>query len=91
MMEKREPRLYDLEPHDTIRVYCTCGRCVEFANGCLQRWYRMPSHMLVMDLQYRMRCTNCRAIRGFKITLYDERERGNAIIKNERVIVEGGS
>jgi hypothetical protein len=90
MDDMRNLRLYDLVETDTIRVYCRCGRIAEFPHGWFQRKRRIPSHTLVMDLQYRLRCGNCRAVRGFKITLFDERERGDKDPKNERVIVEGG-
>lgn len=53
-MEPKLLRLIDLEPNDTIRVYCPCGHIVEYRHGTLQRLHRVPSDTLVTDLQYQM-------------------------------------
>jgi hypothetical protein len=57
-------------------------------NGTLQRLHRIPSTTLVFDLQYRLRCRHCRRDRGFKISLRDERARGDLGKDSiERVVV----
>jgi hypothetical protein len=56
----------------------------------LQRKYRMPSDTLIIDLQYRFRCTHCNRRRGFQIGIFDERLRSVPGAQNRvRVIVSG--
>jgi len=62
-------------PHEVIVVRCPCGRSVEYRKGFLQRRQRIPSDMLVFDLQFRLRCSHCNARAGFRITMLDERTR----------------
>jgi hypothetical protein len=89
-MDLRELRLIDLAPHDTIVITCECGRIAEYMHGALQRLHRIPSTTLVHDLQYRFRCRHCSRGRGFKISLRDERDRGDlSKSRTERVIVPG--
>ena len=83
-------RLGDLAPREVIVVRCSCGRSVEYHKGYLQRRHRVPSDTLVYDLQFRLHCTyrNCR--RGFRITIFDNRGRGdNSKPRLERVVVAG--
>ena len=47
--------LGDVLSHEVIVVRCPCGRSVEYPAGYLQRRYRLPSDMLVYDLQFRLR------------------------------------
>ena len=70
-------RLGDLAPHEVIVVHCPCGRSVEYHKGFLQRRYRVPSNTLVFDLQFRLRCTHCNGWQGFRITIFDNRTRGD--------------
>jgi hypothetical protein len=88
-MDQRDLRLYDLAPHETIRIRCRCGRMVEFMYGVLQRRHHMRSDTLLFDLQFRFRCQNCNLKSGFRISIYSERYRGNAAVNAERVIVPG--
>jgi hypothetical protein len=84
----RTLRLFDLEPHEVIVVRCGCGRITEYGRGLLQRLHRVPSDMLVYDLQFRLRCRQCNRTHGFAISLADERQRGNsAQPRVERVVV----
>ncbi len=83
-------RLGDLAPHEVIVVRCPCGRSVEFPPGFLQRRYREPSDTLVFDLQFRLRCYACNRRAGFRITIFDNRTRGdNSKPRLERVVVDG--
>jgi len=79
-------RLGDLAAHDIIVVRCPCERSVEFPPGFLQRRHRLASDMLVYDLQFRLRCRRS----GFRITIFDNRTRGdNSKPRLERVVVAG--
>jgi hypothetical protein len=64
-------RLGDLGPHEVIVVRCPCGRSIEYHKGYLQRRHRVPSDVLVYDLQFRLRCSYCNARAGFRITIFD--------------------
>jgi hypothetical protein len=67
-------RLFDLAPHETIKVLCQCNHMiVSFGPGVMQRTRRVPSDTLIYDLQFRLRCTHCNARRGFKIWIEDTR------------------
>ncbi len=81
-------RLIDLEPYEHIIVRCQCGRTVQYMPGLLQRQHRLSSTTLIYDLQFRLRCTQCRAFAGFEITVVDMRNMGdNSKPCPERVIV----
>jgi hypothetical protein len=83
-------RLGDLAPHEVIVVKCLCGGSVEYHKGFLQRRHRVPSDFLVYDLQFPLRCTCCNCRRGFRITIFDTRTRGdNWKQRLERVVVAG--
>jgi hypothetical protein len=89
--DPRTLRLIDLAPHDTIVIRCECGRIVEYLSGVLPRLHKVPSTTLVYDLQYRFRCSRCGRHSGFRISLRDERDRGdNSKNGVERVIVAEG-
>jgi hypothetical protein len=50
----------------------------------------VPSHFLVYDLQFRLRCSHCNARAGFRITIFDTRTRGdNWKPRLELVVVAG--
>ena len=73
--------------HEVIVVCCPCERSVEFPPGFLQRRYRVPSDTLVFDLQFRLRCKGCNRGSGFRITIFDNRMRGdNSKPRLERVV-----
>jgi len=58
--------------------------------GFLLRRHRVPSDFLVYDLQFRLRCSHCNAGVGFRITIFDNRTRGdNSKPQLERAIVAG--
>ncbi len=85
-------RLIDLKPYEHIIVRCQCGRSVQYMPGVLQRQHRLPSTTLIYDLQFRLRCSHCRAFAGFEITVVDMRDMGdNSKPCPERVIVAKGS
>jgi hypothetical protein len=89
-MDDRDLRLYDLARHETIRVRCRCGRIVEFMHGVIQRRLHLPSDTMLIDLQFRLKCSSCNAREGFQISLFDERNRySNEEARRERVIVAG--
>ena len=68
----------------------SCGRSVEYPPGFLQRRYRLASDALVFDLQFRLRCSHCNRRSGFRITIFDNRTRGdNSKPRLERVVVAG--
>lgn len=73
--DRRGLRLYDLGPHESLEIRCECGWVTTFFRGLLQRQHRIPSDMLVYDLQYRMKCRNCNRSSGFEIAILDERDR----------------
>ena len=84
-------RLIDLKPYEHIIVRCQCGRTVQYMPGVLQRQHRLPSTTLIYDLQFRLRCSHCRAFAGFEITVVDMRNMGdNSKPCPERVIVAKG-
>ena len=87
----RTLRLLDLDRHDTIQVWCPgCGWTVSYGYGGLQRLERLSSTTLVFDLQFLLRCGQCRCREGFRIAIVDERSRGDrSKDPNERVVVEG--
>jgi hypothetical protein len=71
-----------------IVVRCPCGRSVEYFSGFLQRRHWLPSDTLVFDLQFRLRCSHCNRRRGFRITIFDNRTRGDySKSRLERVVV----
>ncbi len=81
-------RLLDLKDYEHIVITCRCGRSVEYLPGFLQRRHRLSSATLVYDLQYLLRCTHCRADRGFEIVIRDIRNRwDNSKACPERIIV----
>ena len=83
-------RLGDLAAHEVIVVHCACERSVEFPPGFLQRRYRLASNTLVFDLQFRLRCQGCNRRSGLRITIFDNRTRGdNSKPRLERVVVAG--
>lgn len=64
-----------LRPNEGVEAVCgTCNRIVIFPAGLLQRRYRLPSDTLIIDLQYRLRCTHCNARQGFQIAVVDVSE-----------------
>ena len=75
--------------HEVIVVRCPCERSVEFPPGFLQRRYRLPSDTLVYDLQFRLWCEGAQPPGGFRITIFDERSRGDSKPRLERVVVAG--
>jgi hypothetical protein len=52
-------------------VQCPCGHIGRFAHGELQRMRRVPSDILIADLEYRLRCAQCRRKKGMRILLWD--------------------
>jgi hypothetical protein len=84
-------RLIDLDPRDIVQVNCPgCGWLAEYTYGMLQRLHHLPSTMLVFDLQFRYRCKQCNCTSGFRITVWDDRSRGDrSADRRERVIVPG--
>jgi hypothetical protein len=50
----------------------------------------LPSDTLVFDLQFRLRCSHCNARAGFRITIFNERTRGDSSKPRlERAVVVG--
>jgi hypothetical protein len=49
------------------------GHIGRFAHGELQRKHRVPSDILIADLQYRLRCgfSQCRRRKGIRILLWE--------------------
>jgi hypothetical protein len=69
--DPRTWRLMDLSSEHQVDVRCQCGRTATYMRGLLQRKYRLPSDMLIYDLQYRLRCNHCNSRSGFTITIFD--------------------
>ena len=85
-----EPTKGDLAAHEVIVVRCGCGRSVEYPRGFLQRRYRLASDTLAYDLQFRLRCEGCNRRDGFRISIFDERSRGDSSKPRlERVVMAG--
>ena len=74
----------DLTCNDTLRVYCTCGRIVEYLPG-MPRKKGIPETKRIADIRFR--CTRCGAISGFRVTIFDERTRGDRSKMSEKVII----
>ena len=84
----RNLRLFDLKPYEHIIVRCQCGQIVQYMPGVLQRRHRVSSDTLIYDLQFRFRCSRCRAFNGFEIIVKDVRNIGdNSKPCPERIIV----
>jgi hypothetical protein len=63
-------RLFDLAEDETIVVRCFCHHSiVSYGPGALQKQRRLPSDMLIYDLQYRLRCHSCGRTSGFEISV----------------------
>jgi len=82
----RELRLADLGPYDTISIGCACGRWVDFIPQSVER-RKWPRKAIIRELKFR--CTACNRRSGFRITIFDERTRGDDTRRKERVIVPG--
>ena len=60
----------------------------ENALGVVLQDTKAPSDTLVFDLQFQLRCKGCNGWRGFRITILDNRTRGdNWKPRLERVVV----
>jgi hypothetical protein len=69
--DPRKLRLYEMKPCDVLTAQCSCGHFSRFASGELQRRHKLPSDLLIYDLQYRLRCQVCQRKKGFRILLWD--------------------
>jgi hypothetical protein len=88
-MDYSSLRLADLPDHDTVIVSCRqCGHLTEFVERALERLYKVPPETLLVDLPKRLRCKRCGARDGFRVTLFDERERYK-LGASERIVVRG--
>jgi hypothetical protein len=72
-LDYRTLRLLDLGRDEMIEVRCVCGWTTHYAPGFLQRRHRMPSDMLIFDLQFRVRCSHCSRRNGFAIQVINSR------------------
>jgi hypothetical protein len=54
-----DARIQDLGPGDFVKVECVCGHSELIPAGGLQLGLRLPPHLPVLDLQYRLRCREC--------------------------------
>jgi hypothetical protein len=81
----RELRLADLGLHDTISIQCACGRSVQYLPQNVERraW---PKRAIIRELKFR--CVVCGWRSGFRITIFDERHRGDNT-RSELVILPG--
>ena len=90
--DPRRLRLYDIEPQDVLTTQCPCGHIGWFAEGELQRRFHFPSDTLIADLQYRLRCRQCRRNKGVRIPFWKGEpmmSRSPNDIGHHVVIVEG--
>jgi hypothetical protein len=89
-MDHSTIRLADLEPHETVRVRCRCGRIADLMHLYIRQTLRLPLETPVADLARRLRCKVCGATGGLRISIFDENCRYDASIRDrERVIVDG--
>ena len=72
-LDYRTMRLFDLGRDEQIEVTCACGWTTFYMPGFLQRHHRLPSDMLIFDLQYRVRCSHCKRRDGFAIRVINTR------------------
>ena len=72
-LDYRTLRLFDLGRTEQIEVACPCDWSTYFGPGHLQRRYRLPSDMLIFDLQFRVRCSHCSRRDGFAIAVINTR------------------
>jgi hypothetical protein len=84
-MDAKDMKLADIKRGETLIVRCDCGHCSEFPYGHLQRHHKLPSSTLIFDLQFRLRCQKCKSTGPFRISLLDERFRGDP--GGERIVV----
>ena len=59
-------------------IRCGCGRSVEYPPDFLLQRYRLASDTLVFDLQFRLQCQGCNRRGEFRVTIFDERSRGDS-------------
>ena len=87
-MKPADLHVYDLGPDDTIRI--ECGWCQHTAEYLPGRFVQIVGTTLAArkfaDLH--IRCRNCQAVSGFKISVFNERSRGFNAWMTEIVIVE---
>jgi hypothetical protein len=87
-MDYSRLRLADLTPHDTVIARCRCGHIAEFVDLALQRKHGVREETLLVDLPRRLRCSQCGARDDFRISLFDERQRGS-LSADERIVLQG--
>jgi hypothetical protein len=72
-LDYRTYRIFDLGRDERIEVRCACGWTTHYAPCFLQRCYKLPSDMLIYDLQFRIRCSHCSRRDGFAIAIINMR------------------
>ena len=82
----RELCIGDLGPYDTISLQCLCGRSVQYLPQSVER-RRWPKRAIIREMKFR--CTVCNRRSGFRISIFDERTRGDNTRRNELVILPG--
>lgn len=88
-MSASKLRLCDLGRYDTLRAECTaCGRVSEYLPGWLEAKGWTRSHGRIAELRFR--CEKCQATSGFRVSVFDERERSVRPRPRETVVVEPG-
>jgi hypothetical protein len=88
----RKLRLYEMKSRDVLTAQCSCGHFSRFASGELQRHHKLPSDLLVYDLQCRLRCRVCQRKKGMRIILWAGEpmpSKSPHDVGHHRVIVEG--
>jgi hypothetical protein len=61
-------RLCDIGPDEALAIRCTCGRAVHFGRGALLQLRGGPETPIA-DIVPRLRCENCGARDGFRVTI----------------------
>ena len=90
--DPRKLRLYEIGSADVLTVQCSCGHFSRFASAELQRRHKLPSDILIYDLQFRLRCQMCRRKKGMRILLWAGEpmpSKSPHDVGHHRVIVEG--
>jgi hypothetical protein len=73
-----------------LRAECSaCGRVSEYLPGWLDVKGWSHSHGKIAELRFR--CEKCHATSGFRVSIFDERERSLTPRPRETVIIDGSA
>lgn len=84
MEQNGNMRLCDLGENDTLRVRCTCGQITDILPRRRQVLGWDKSAKRIDALKWR--CQKCGATEGIRLSIFDERRRGDSSQPGDRVI-----